>query len=213
MESERLTTRQVGCTTWVTQILTAHCIVWAMKTHRFLNKIRNIIITLKMRRFLDFVHRQEFWIIRKHNFSETGCVSAFKGGRYLLCWVPPPQDGNTFTSRNVLFPSFENTGLWTNSRNLVILSVIHQRQNPLEYTFIIRLISLFLRKCMLKYVNTYKFDKTRQSRYLISIIIIIIIPLLRHISLFLYSDVLCYAWQALALIFVALRAILICIHL
>jgi hypothetical protein len=30
----------------------------------------------------------------------------------------------------------QNTGRWTKSKNAVILSVLHQHQNPLEYTYI-----------------------------------------------------------------------------
>jgi hypothetical protein len=44
------------------------------------------------------------------------------------------EDGNRSTFQNVVFSSFQNTRRWKKSKNPVILSVIHHRQNPLEST-------------------------------------------------------------------------------
>jgi hypothetical protein len=48
-------------------------------------------------------------------------------------YVPPsPEDGNRSSFRNVVFSCLWNSGRWTKSKNLVVMSVTHHRQNPLE---------------------------------------------------------------------------------
>jgi hypothetical protein len=44
-----------------------------------------------------------------------------------------PEEGNRSSFRNAVFSSFENTVRWTLSKTPTILSVIHHRQNPMEY--------------------------------------------------------------------------------
>jgi hypothetical protein len=48
--------------------------------------------------------------------------------------LPSPEEGSRSSFWNVFSSVFQNTGRWTKSRNQVILSVIPQRQNPLEST-------------------------------------------------------------------------------
>jgi hypothetical protein len=43
-----------------------------------------------------------------------------------------PEDGNRSSFRNVVFPCLWNSGRWTKSRNVVVMSVTHHGQNPLE---------------------------------------------------------------------------------
>jgi hypothetical protein len=89
---------------------------------------------------------------RKHNISETGSFSVLrwrgedtysvgsleknlsKGPNWVGVFPPSPENGNRSNFRNVVLSSFSNTGRWTKLKPPVILSVIHHRQNPLEYT-------------------------------------------------------------------------------
>jgi hypothetical protein len=47
-----------------------------------------------------------------------------------MCLPPLPEDGNKPSFRNAVFSSTYNSSRCTKSRNPVILSVIHHRQNP-----------------------------------------------------------------------------------
>jgi hypothetical protein len=53
------------------------------------------------------------------------------------CLPSSPEDKNRSSFRNVVFSSLWNTERWRESKNPVILSVIHHRQNPIESTRII----------------------------------------------------------------------------
>jgi hypothetical protein len=44
--------------------------------------------------------------------------------------VTSPEDGNRSSFRIAVFSSIQNSGEWTKSRNPVVVSVIHHRQNP-----------------------------------------------------------------------------------
>jgi hypothetical protein len=57
-----------------------------------------------------------------------------KGPSRIGVSISAPENGNKSSFRNVAFYSFQNTLRWTNSGNLVILSVIHHRHNSLEYS-------------------------------------------------------------------------------
>jgi hypothetical protein len=48
--------------------------------------------------------------------------------------LPSPEDGNRSSFRNVVFSCTWNTGRWTKSRNPLILSVVHHRQNTSDST-------------------------------------------------------------------------------
>jgi hypothetical protein len=90
------------------------------------------LLRLRITEFLEFVHRPEFWIIRKHNVSETGYVSVFtweegiiysvgslrkslgpvtevticKGPNRIGVSLPSPEDRNRYCSRNIVLPSY-----------------------------------------------------------------------------------------------------------
>jgi hypothetical protein len=50
-------------------------------------------------------------------------------------WKGKPEDVNRSSFRNVVFSGLWKSGRWTKSRSLVVMSVTHHRQNPLECTF------------------------------------------------------------------------------
>jgi hypothetical protein len=77
---------------------------------------------------------------RKHNVSETESVSVVRwGGRHILCWVPQKE----LTRHSMCLPPHlrmerdpvSETLCFPKSENPVMLSVIHDRENPLESTF------------------------------------------------------------------------------
>jgi hypothetical protein len=90
--------------------------------------------------------------VRKHIVSETGSASALRWetpsllvpseranpNRWTgLCLSPTlsPEGGSWSSFRNIVFFSiFYNAWWWTKSKNPVILIVIYNHQNPLEFT-------------------------------------------------------------------------------
>jgi hypothetical protein len=57
---------------------------------------------------------------------------ALSKGPFRVGVSPSLKDGNRSSFLNIVFSSFQNTVRWTKSKNPVILSVIHDRQNALE---------------------------------------------------------------------------------
>jgi hypothetical protein len=55
---------------------------------------------------------------------------------------PSPEDENRFSLRNVVFSSFLEYRTMDKYKNLVILSVIHHRQNPLESTGTVQMVQI-----------------------------------------------------------------------
>jgi hypothetical protein len=110
-----------------------------------------LLWTLRITGFSEFCPSSGILETRKHNVSETGSVSVLSWGgetptllglveranhnhwgRNRVGVSPPHLRTETSSFRNVVFSSFLNTGWWTRSENLVILSIIHHRQNPVE---------------------------------------------------------------------------------
>jgi hypothetical protein len=101
---------------------------------------------------------------RERNVSETGSVSVIRRGETYTLYGPlervnlshsinqpqgpnrvsysSPEDANRSSFRKVVFSRFFNTGRWIKSKNLVILSVIHHRQNRLESTATVQMVQM-----------------------------------------------------------------------
>jgi hypothetical protein len=79
---------------------------------------------------------------------DSGCpvseVRSFYVTQLTRCSFPPDLRKETSGFRKVVFSNFFNTGQWTKSKNLVIPSVVHHRQNPLESRYIFGLFGLLL---------------------------------------------------------------------
>jgi hypothetical protein len=74
-----------------------------------------------------------------HCTQQSRCLTPLTWGRWggdtQLYWVPYKELTSIIEVgfRNVVFSSFSNTGRWTESKNPVILSIIHHHQNPLQF--------------------------------------------------------------------------------
>jgi hypothetical protein len=110
---------------------------WILSSHYFHKKwdIKRILQVRITGNFELYLSSGVVKNTKEQDVSETGSVSVFRWEMGDTASVGGPLEKanlNHWTLASEYLLCFENTGRWTESKNSVILSVIHHRQNPFE---------------------------------------------------------------------------------